>query len=47
MSDNLRTLEFTAAECTIPDEVKDRVRALVLARAADSADMLAMLGLEE
>jgi hypothetical protein len=39
--------KWTAADCEIPEEVKAKVRALVLAKAKDSAEVLSMLGLEE
>lgn len=47
MTDVLDARPWTAVECTVGEEVKAKVRALVLAKAKDSAEVLAMLGLEE
>lgn len=47
MPDPLDPMVITAAECSISDEVKARVRALIIARVRDSAEILSMLGLEE
>lgn len=47
MPNPLDPMVITAAECSISDEVKAKVRALIQAKVKDSADVLAMLGLEE